>query len=99
MIKTREGGNRFPHSSERPNCISLELLKERRKPGDPEKEVGWNHNLWIAVSAATVWSSSVRGLRSCGDRRFIAGEMAFNIRAKVRAVKTENGARPLLSVA
>lgn len=52
----------------RPNCISLELLKERRKPGEPEeREVGGMHNLWAVVSAATAWSNIVRGLSSCGD--------------------------------
>lgn len=103
MIKTREGGNRFPHSNVRPNCISLELLKERRKPGEPEKEIGWNHKLWTVVSAAAVWSNFVRGLSSCGDSEiYCRGNGLYHKScgfAKVRAVKMANGASPLPSVA
>lgn len=49
-------------------CISLELLEERRRPGEPEEELGWDPNLWTVVSAVTAPSSIVRGLSSCGDR-------------------------------
>lgn len=64
----REGGNRFPCSNVRPNCISQELFKERKKPGETEEgEVGWNHKQ-RTVASATVWSSIVRGLnRYCGS--------------------------------
>lgn len=64
-MKSSEGSKNFLCSNVRLNCVSQELIKERKKPGEAvEGETGCNCRLETVLSAATSWSDVVRELSS-----------------------------------